>query len=227
MMDATQLSAWQMLLAGGPVMAPILLCSVFAVMIITGKFIYLVSIRGNISQLRRNVFEKLKDNNIREAVAQCELSPSPIAAILKVGILKFGMPAEEIKEAMEDASALETPFLEKRLNILATIAHITPLLGLLGTVLGLAATFHAIELRNASLSPVTTADLAAGIWQALLTTIAGLIVAIPTFLAYNYLVSQTHAIILEMERSASELVSILGHLSESQASKKGGYRGEI
>jgi biopolymer transport protein ExbB/TolQ len=93
---------------------------------------------------------------------------------------------------------------------------VTPLLGLLGTVSGMIVTFQTIQARSASLSAVTPGDLAAGIWQALLATTAGLIVAIPTFVAYNYCVSQVNAFVRDMERSATELVNFLCHMSESR-----------
>jgi len=86
---------------------------------------------------------------------------------------------------MEDVSLFEIPKLESRLSALATIAHISPLLGLLGTVTGMTASFHTIQVRAAGLNPVTPGDLAGGIGEALLTTVAGLIVAIPTYTAIN------------------------------------------
>jgi biopolymer transport protein ExbB len=133
---------------------------------------------------------------------------------MKAGLLKYGSPREEIKETMEDVSLFEIPKLERRLNALATIAHVTPLLGLLGTVTGMTGSFHTIQVRSTSLNPVTPGDLAGSIWEALLTTVAGLIVAIPTFVAYNYCVSQVNSHVLEMERAATELLNFLCQLSE-------------
>jgi len=116
---------------------------------------------------------------------------------------------------MEDASLFEVPKLESRLTALATIAHISPLLGLLGTVTGMTESFHTIQVRAASLNPVTPGDLAGGIGEALLTTVAGLMVAIPTFVAYNYLVNHINHIILDMERGATELVNFIFQITES------------
>ena len=93
--------------------------------------------------------------------------------------------------------------------ILSTIAHITPLLGLLGTVVGMVRCFQVIQEKSTSLNPVSPGDLAGGIWQALVTTVAGLAVAIPAYVAYNYLINKVDGFVLEMERSATDLVNIL------------------
>jgi len=117
---------------------------------------------------------------------------------------------------MEDVSLFEIPKLEIRLPALATIAHISPLLGLLGTVTRMTASFHMIQVRAASLNPVTPGDLAGGIGEALLTTVAGLMVAIPTYVAYNYFVNRINSVIVEMERGATELVNYMSQIFETQ-----------
>lgn len=208
-MGIWQINAWELLLAGGPIMIPLVICSFFAVAIIIEKFIYFSLIKIDPVSLRKTIFNLIKNNKIKEAVAYCEEIRSPIAKVLEAGLLRFGSSKEEIKEALNDASLFEIPKLERRLTALATIAHISPLLGLLGTVTGMAANFHTIQVRASSLNPVTPGDLAGGIWEALLTTVAGLVVAIPTFVIYNYLVSRINKIILEMEKSATELVNHL------------------
>ncbi|GAG22375.1 unnamed protein product, partial [marine sediment metagenome] len=101
------------------------------------------------------------------------------------------------------------PLLGKNLGVLATIAHIAPLLGLLGTVVGMLKAFQVIEGKAMSMVPVNPGDLAGGIWEALITTVAGLSVAIPTYVAYNYLVSRVDSFVLDMEKSATELVNLL------------------
>lgn len=209
------MNAWELVKMGGPLMVPILLCSLFALGIVIEKLIHFSMIQTNAPQLKANIFGLLKSNKIKEAVQLCDASPSPIARILKAGVLKFGTPREEIKESMEDVSLFEIPKLENRLGALATIAHISPLLGLLGTVTGMTTSFHTIQVRAASLNPVTPGDLAGGIGEALITTVAGLMVAIPTFVAYNYCVSQVSRFTLEMERAATELVNFMCHIAEA------------
>jgi biopolymer transport protein ExbB len=110
----------------------------------------------------------------------------------------------------------EVPRLEKNLNALATIAHISPLLGLLGTVTGMLRCFQIIQQKATTLNPVNPGDLAGGIWEALITTVAGLIVAIPTYVAYNYLVNQADNLVLDMETAATELINILSQRREER-----------
>ncbi|OGX37379.1 MAG: hypothetical protein A3D87_04515 [Omnitrophica WOR_2 bacterium RIFCSPHIGHO2_02_FULL_50_17] len=208
------MNAWKLIKAGGPIMAPILLCSLFALGIVIEKLIYFSLIKTNVSQFKVKVFGLVKNNKIKEAVQACDASRSPVAKVFRAGLIRFGASRETIKESMEDASLFEIPKLESRLSALATIAHICPLLGLLGTVTGMTASFYTIQVRAASLNPVTPGDLAGGIGEALLTTVGGLMVAIPTFVAYNYCVSRVNSFILEMERGATELVNFMCQITE-------------
>lgn len=208
-MDLYKMSLWKVFLAGGPVMWPILFCSIFALAIILEKFLYLHKIKIDTQQFLNNILDKMKRHQIKEALQTCDSTKSPISHILKAGILKYDRTREQIKEAIEDATLYEIPHLEKNLSALATIAHISPLLGLLGTVTGMVRCFQTIQAKATSFHPVSPGDLAGGIWEALLTTVAGLIVAIPTFVAYNYLVNRINNFILEMEKASTELVNFL------------------
>ncbi len=208
-MDLYGMSLWQLFIAGGPVMWPILGCSIFAVAIIIEKFWHLHKIKIDTNQFLNSVLERIKKHQIKEAIELCDKTKSPIAHILKSGILKFDRPRPQIKEAIEDASIYEVPKLEKNLTMLATMAHVSPLLGLLGTVTGMVRCFQTIQAKATTLHPVSPGDLAGGIWEALLTTVAGLLVAIPAFVAYNYLVNRVNNFILEMEKASTELVNFL------------------
>lgn len=208
-MDLWKMGLWQIFLAGGPVMWPILLCSIFAMAIIIEKFWHVHKIKIDTQEFLNSVLDKMKHHQVKEALEICDKTMSPISHILKAGILKYDRPRPQIKEAIEDASLYEVPRLEKNLSMLATIAHISPLLGLLGTVTGMVRCFQTIQAKAVTFHPVSPGDLAGGIWEALLTTVAGLIVAIPTFIAYNYLVSRINGFILEMEKASTELVNFL------------------
>jgi len=208
-MDLYKMGLWQVFLAGGPVMWPILLCSIFALAIILEKVWHLHKIKIDTQEFLNNVLEKMKRHQVKEALEICDNTKSPISYILKAGILKYDRPRPQIKEAIEDASLYEIPRIERNLSMLATIAHISPLLGLLGTVTGMVRCFQTIQAKATAFHPVSPGDLAGGIWEALLTTVAGLIVAIPTFIAYNYLVNRTNNFILEMEKASTELVNFL------------------
>jgi biopolymer transport protein ExbB len=129
-----------------------------------------------------------------------------VARLVKTAILNRDNGRERISDALEEAGLTEVPRLEENLNLLATIAQITPLLGLLGTVVGLMHTFN--DLQRAGLM-AHAADLSQGVWKALICAGAGLAVAIPAHAAYNYLVSRVNSIVLDMERAATEIVHIV------------------
>ncbi len=190
-------------------MWPILLCSIFALAITLEKLWYMHKIKIDTQQFLSNVLDKMKRHQVKEALEICDKTKSPISQILKAGILKYDRPRPQIKEAIEDASLYEIPRLEKNLPMLATIAHISPLLGILGTVTGMARCFQVIQAKAAFFHPVSPVDLAGGIWEALFTTVAGLIVAIPAFITYNYLVSRIDNFILEMEKASTELINFI------------------
>jgi biopolymer transport protein ExbB len=151
----------------------------------------------------RNV---LRRENVVEALAICDATPGPVARLVKVAILNRERGREAVREALEDAGSWEVPRLEQKLNLLATIAQIAPLLGLLGTVLGFMDVFRAIQ--DAGLS-ANVHQLSAGIWQALISTAGGLAVAIPSYAGYNYLVGRVNAIVLDMEQVSSEILNIV------------------
>jgi biopolymer transport protein ExbB len=196
-------------LRGGPVMYPIILCSIIALAIIIERLYHLYRARIDTRKFMDEIANVLRRNKIMNAIEICDKTPGPIAHILKAGILKHDRPKPEIKEAIEEAGLYEVPRMEKNLTALSTIAHISPLLGLLGTVVGMVGCFQIIQQKSTSLNPVSPGDLAGGIWQALITTVAGLAVAIPVYVAYNYLVSRVNHLVLDMERSATDLINIL------------------
>ena len=205
---------WELMQKGGPIMWPILLCSVISFAIAIERLIRLRAEQINTKSFMEQISKSLKRNKVMESLELCDRTGGPIANILKAGILKHDRPRNEIREAIEDASIHEVPRLERNLPVLATIAQIAPLLGLLGTVTGLVTAFQVIETKATTFNPVNPGDLAGGIWQALLATTFGLCVAIPTYVAYNYFVSRVDGFVLDMERSATDLLNILGEKRE-------------
>ena len=160
----------------------------------------------NSSEFLNGVRNVLKRDNVVEAVAICEATPGPVARLVKAAILNRERGREAVREVLEDAGAWEVPRLEQKLNLLATIAQIAPLMGLLGTVLGFMNVFQGIQ--HAGLS-AQVSQLSGGIWQALICTAAGLAVAIPSYAGYNYLVGRVNAIVLDMEQVSSEILNIV------------------
>ena len=200
---------WDLINKGGPMMYLIVLASILAFGVVIERIYTLNKARIDADKFMDGIIGVLKRNKIIEAVEMCNKTPGPVAHIIKAGILKHDRSRPEIKEAVEEAAELEIPRLEKHLPILATIAHITPLLGLLGTVTGMIRSFQIIQAKAASMVPVNPGDLAGGIWEALLATVAGLSVAIPAYVAYNYLTSQVDGFVYDMEKSAMDLVNLL------------------
>jgi biopolymer transport protein ExbB len=199
---------------GGWLMIPIFACSLVSVSLILERFFSLRRARAYSKDLMDNIREILKHNRISEAIVLCEETGGPLAFILKAGLLKKGRPRAEIREAIEDAGLLVIPSLERYLSVLATIANVAPLLGLLGTVVGMTEAFMVIQTHGGAVTP---GDLAGGIGTALLTTVWGLIVAIPTLVAYNYFVTQVDNMVWEMEILSSELLDILSEKERTYA----------
>lgn len=200
---------WELIQKGGPMMYLIILSSILAFGVFIERVYHLNRAKIDANKFMDAITNVLKRNKIIEAIEMCNSTPGPIAHIIKAGILKHDRSKPEIKESVEEAAQLEVPRLERHLPILATITHIAPLLGLLGTVTGMIKSFQIIQQKALAMAPVNPGDLAGGIWEALLATLAGLSVAIPTYVAYNYLVSQVDSLVHDMERSATDLVNLL------------------
>lgn len=188
---------------GGPVMWIIAFCSFIALVIILERWFHLHRAQVNVGELLSGLFNVLKRENLPEAVSLCEDTPGPVSHVLRAVILRYAQEDKELKQAAINASLDEIPRMERRMNILATISYIAPLLGLLGTVLGMIDVFQAIQMKGAFINSV---GLSKGIWQALLTTAAGLCVAIPCNVAYNYLLSRIQTIVTEIDKASSEII---------------------
>jgi len=200
---------WELVTKSGWMALPIFLCSIFSLAIIIERWLFYLSIRPNAFAILSEVVELVRRNRITEAIDVCEKNPFYATNILKAGLARYQETKDIISEAMENASLYEVPKLEKNLNFLSTIAHVSPLLGLLGTVIGLVKCFYIIEQKTASVGLVNPSDLAGGIWEALLTTAGGLFVAIPTYIMYNYFVHRVNLATLEAERASTELLEVL------------------
>ncbi|MBF0593725.1 MAG: MotA/TolQ/ExbB proton channel family protein [Candidatus Omnitrophica bacterium] len=217
-----EISPWELFLMGGPLMWPILGCSIVAMAIVIEKLVYLNRINEDITALKNRIFAAISRNDIKEALKICDHSGSPVAIVLRSGLLQYGRDKEEITVAMDEASQFGVPVLEERLPALLAIGNIAPLLGLLGTVTGMCLSFHLISLRSAALNPVSTGDIAAGVWQSLISTAAGLIVAIPVYVAYHFLVSCVQRYVLQMEKAASDLANFLTRVPTLENDTSGG-----
>jgi len=160
----------------------------------------------NSAEFLNGVRTVLKRGNVVEAIAICDATAGPVARLVKAAILNRENGRDRVREAVEEAGLTEVPRLEEKLNLLATIAQIAPLLGLFGTVIGFIDIFGQISHSD---SYANLRDLSGGVWKALICAAAGIGVAIPAHAGYNYLVSRVNKIVLDMERAAAEIVNII------------------
>lgn len=206
----------EMIKNGGPVMMILVGCSIVAVFIFVEKWFQFHRSQVNVKELVNGLINVLKRDGMIEAITLCDHTPGPVPRLLTAAI-QAHQNDDDIRQSIEDASIVEVPRLESHLNILATIAYIAPLLGLLGTVVGMADAFQAIETKQGI--SMTLADLSGGIYLALATAAAGLCVAIPCHVAYNYLVSRVQSLCVDMEKASSEILYFFQHHTKSELKK--------
>jgi biopolymer transport protein ExbB len=186
-------------------MYPILFCSIVSLAIFIER-LWLVRRKSVIPRdFIVKVEELVKRNKISEAVFLCQGNSSSIARIFLSGLKNVGRGMWLVKEAIEEKGRREGVILERNVGVLLTIANLSPLLGLLGTVSGMIKTFNAISIHGVG----GPGPLAGGIAEALITTATGLLVAIPTLVAYRFLADKAQVLIFEMEESSIRLVDIM------------------
>jgi len=188
---------------GGVVLWLIIFTSAIAVAVFIERFLHCHRAQINSTEFLNGVRTVLKRNNVVEALSICDATPGPVARLVRTAILNREFGRERVREALEEAGLAEVPRLEEKLNLLATIAQLAPLLWLLGTVLGCIRAFDLMQDKG------YVGLLTTGVSQALVCAAAGLAVAIPAHAGYNYLVSRVNSIVLDMERAATEIVNIV------------------
>lgn len=200
------MSLLSVLLKGGWMMLPIFIASIIAVAIIIDRYIVIRKSSLNVPSFLVKIRGMLKKRDIKGAMEHCVEEKTPAANIVRKGLRKYKFGHDRVKEAIETAGKQEIGKLEKGLSVLATISGIAPLLGFLGTVTGMISAFMSIEDLQGSANP---ADLAGGIWEALLTTAFGLAVGIITLGFYNYLTSRVNKLVMDMEVVTNDVIDII------------------
>jgi biopolymer transport protein ExbB len=195
-----------LLIKGGPVMLPIVLCALGATVIVVERFLFFRSVRGEDAVLTAKLRPLVAKGAFDEAAAVCEKSDSPLARLARTGIEFCGLTEPDIKEAVLNAANREVPRIERYVGALGTIANISTLLGLLGTVTGNIRAFGVLAASGAMGNP---ALLAGAIAEALITTAAGLIVAIPVTVFHNYFVARANKLVVELESSVGDLILLI------------------
>lgn len=187
-------------------------CSLLSFTIFIERFLQLRKAEVDTNKFIISLRGVIKENNMVEAIRICENTGGTVANIVKAGIAKHNRGKEQIENAMEITGLVEIARLEKNAKILSIIAHIAPLIGLLGTVLGFIQAFS--EMRMSGLVDISATRIGEAMEYALVTTAAGLVVAIPSVIAYNYIVSRVESFVLEIQTSSSEIVDLLVNQDE-------------
>ena len=195
---------------GGTFMWGLLVLSIIGVAVIIERAITLHKARADVRKLMESVVGALKKGRLDEALDVCANMRGPIPQILHAGLSRAKKGTIAVEKAIETAGIIEMSFLERGLIILATVANVAPLLGFLGTVSGMVGAFEAI----AQAEQVSAKLVASGISEALITTMTGLMIAIPTQVAHNLFVQRIDRFVVEMEDSAAELVDVLASMDQ-------------
>ncbi len=196
----------ELIFKGGLVMWVIGGCSVIGAVIFLERLFHLHRAQINADDFLEGIYNVLRRRNVVEAVSICEETPGPVAHIMRSAILHGDRDRDQLRQAIEQAGMSEIPRLERNLSLLATMAQLTPLLGLLGTVLGMMETLWQLHQHSPL---VQVGDLAGGLWQALITTAFGLAVAIPLYAGYNFLLQRLETILLDMESASVDILNFL------------------
>jgi biopolymer transport protein ExbB len=191
---------------GGPVIWLILIAAAIAIAVFIERALHCHRSQINSTEFLNGVRNVLKRENVVEAISICDATPGPVARLVKTAILNRDKGRERVREAVEEAGLTEVPLLEEKLNLLATIGQIAPLLGLLGTIIGFMDVFKVVGKEGLYSNMELLSD---GIWHALICAAGGIAVAIFAHAGYNYLVSRVNKIVLDMERVSGEIVNIV------------------
>jgi biopolymer transport protein ExbB len=194
---------------GGAMIWLIMIAGAVALIVFIERALFCHQSQINSAEFLNGVRNVLKRDNVIEAISICDATPGPVARVVKTAILNRDKGRERVREAVEEAGLTEVPQLEERLNLLATIAQIAPLLGLLGTIIGFIRVFMYLQTEGLYAHISGEHSLAGGVWESLICAAAGIAVAIPAHAGYNYLVSRINKIVLDMERAAGEIVNIV------------------
>ncbi|MFW5871070.1 MAG: MotA/TolQ/ExbB proton channel family protein [Verrucomicrobiota bacterium] len=207
----------EMVKQGGPVLWVIMSAGLLAFVVFLERALHLHRARIKSEDFLKGIINILRRGNVAEALTICEETPGPVAYIVKTAILHRQDDKDGIRTAVDDASTAEISRMERRLVVVATVAQVAPLLGLLGTVLGIV---ESVLFMQSQAPLVHSADMLGGVFRALISTAAGLTVAIPCYAAFNLLIVKIDRIVLDMERCASEIVAFItgafGNRAEGQ-----------
>ncbi len=201
------ISVWELIQNGGwYIMGPLALMSLLAVYIIIERSMAIRRALKEEKDFMNKIRDYIHEGKIDSARNLCAQSTTPISRMLDKGISRIGKPLKDIEVSIENAGKLEIYQLEKGLTVLATISGAAPMIGFLGTVIGMIVTFHTMKISGAG---VEIAQLSGGIMQAMVTTVAGLVIGIVAYIAYNTLLARVNKVVQNMEATTIAFMDVL------------------
>jgi len=201
------LSILELLQGGGwYIMIPLAILSVLAIYIFAERWMAISKAQKEDKDFMNRIKDYVSDGKLEAARSFCQSSNTPIGRMLDKGIARVGKPMDDVSASIENVGKLEVYKLEKGLALLATVAGAAPMIGFLGTVIGMISTFHAMKISDAG---VEIAALSGGIMQAMITTVSGFIIGIIAYIAYNTLVVKVDKVVHRMEARSIEFIDLL------------------
>lgn len=200
------LSIWDLAIKGGPLMIPIALLSILGIYIFIERYIVIGRASKEDSNFMNNIRDFMHNGRLDSALSLCHNNNTPIARMIEKGLHRLGRPLGDINAAIENVGSLEVAKLEKNISLLATVSGAAPMLGFLGTVTGMVKAFYDMSMAGNNLDIQL---LSSGIYQAMVTTVAGLIVGIIAYFCYNILVARVQKIVFTLQFRASEFMDLL------------------
>ena len=204
--DVTRMGLWELFMKGGWLMWPLLIFGGITVFILVERYMSIRKASGLDMNFMNRIRDYISDGKIRSAVDLCRKTNTPIARMIEKGIERIGRPMGDIQTAIENVANLEVSKLENGLPFLATIAGGAPMIGFLGTVIGMVQTFMDMAAAGGT---VDMSLLSGGMYVAMVTTVAGLVVGIPAYFGYNYLVARIEKLVFQMEANSIAFMDIL------------------
>ncbi|MFO7873450.1 MAG: MotA/TolQ/ExbB proton channel family protein [Bacteroidales bacterium] len=200
------LSLWSLVFKGGVVMIPLAILSIVAIYIFIERYFAISRASNEETNFMNNIRDFIHNGRIDSAKSLCRNNQSPIARMIAKGIVRIGRPLSDINAAIENVGKLEVAKLEKNIAVLATVAGAAPMLGFLGTVIGMIRAFYNMAMAGPN---IDVSLLAGGIYEAMVTTMTGLAVGIIAFICYNILVARIEKVVFMLEARATEFMDLL------------------
>lgn len=196
----------ELIVSGGRLVWLLVGCSVVCFAVFVERYLYFHRAAIDVGQLLEGLANLIRRQNFAEAMHQCAITPGPVARVMRTALMRHDYSREYLRDIVQEAGQLEVPRVERSLRVLLTIAYVAPLIGLLGTLLGLLDTFGEV---SEGVGAVTSFTMTGGIYRALVTSATGLIVAIPAYVLYSFLVSRAKNLLHEIERGGIEVINLI------------------